>query len=320
MSERHDFLTLGDFTFSNLEVPANIKVGGAQSLAVHRLVGGARVIDAMGRDDAPISWSGLLLGATAVARAQWLDGYRIAGQSLDLAWGEFKYLVVVREFEADYERYYQIPYRITCEVVTQLQVAAGSEQSIDVDTAITNDLNNGNSLASSIGDATLSTCMSNLSTAITAVSRFAQAAQSTINSVLGPLAAAQAQVKVLIASASNTLANVTTFGGVLPNNPVSTNAAKLASQITNVVNLGNLYNLNSVLGRMANNLGAVNLSSATKTVAGANLYQVAQQQYGDATAWTGIAKANGLTDPFVVGTKTLTIPANPDNAGGVLTS
>jgi nucleoid-associated protein YgaU len=54
------------------------------------------------------------------------------------------------------------------------------------------------------------------------------------------------------------------------------------------------------------------------TTAGGNLFSIAGQQYGDATAWTGIAKANNLTDPFVQGTQTLNIPAKPDTAGGIL--
>lgn len=57
----------------------------------------------------------------------------------------------------------------------------------------------------------------------------------------------------------------------------------------------------------------------TLTVAGANLFRVALDQYGDALQWWRIAKANGLTDPIVTGVKTLTIPAQDGNdTGGIL--
>lgn len=52
----------------------------------------------------------------------------------------------------------------------------------------------------------------------------------------------------------------------------------------------------------------------TITVAGGDLYRIALQQYGDATAWDQIARANGLTDPVVRGVQLLTIP--PYAGGG----
>ena len=41
----------------------------------------------------------------------------------------------------------------------------------------------------------------------------------------------QARVAVLIASTGNTIANIATVGGVLPNNPIATTAASLTTQI-----------------------------------------------------------------------------------------
>jgi hypothetical protein len=51
-------LTLGDFTFARYEIPERIPFGGDQQLNVHKLVGGVRVIDALGADPMPIEWSG----------------------------------------------------------------------------------------------------------------------------------------------------------------------------------------------------------------------------------------------------------------------
>ena len=43
---------LGPIALQGFEVPESITIGGAQRLAIHRLPGGARVIDALGPDDA----------------------------------------------------------------------------------------------------------------------------------------------------------------------------------------------------------------------------------------------------------------------------
>jgi nucleoid-associated protein YgaU len=42
--------------------------------------------------------------------------------------------------------------------------------------------------------------------------------------------------------------------------------------------------------------------------------------YGDPTAWTTIAKANGLTDPVINGVQTILVPPLPGSSGGVLSA
>lgn len=311
-------LTLGDFQFGYMEVPGEIEFGGSQRLNVHELIGGTRVIDAMGRSDKPLAWSGMMLGAGSLDRVLFLDGLRISGKPQLLTWGAFRYTVIVREFSATYQRAYKIPYRITCEVVQDLTTPVTAPGAAPIDQAIADDLNASDLLAASIGDSQLSGLMATLDGAISAVSGFAQAAQSTINSVLGPLAAVQSRVAILIASTGNTIANVSTFGGVLPGNPLSTSVAQLTNQVAAVTQCGQLYNLRNVLGRMSSNLGGINAPQNTVATAGGNLFQIAEVQYGDAMAWTGIAKANGLTDPFVQGLAVLSIPPLPDQQSGIL--
>jgi hypothetical protein len=322
-------LVLGAFQFGGLEIPEEIRIGGSQRLSVHELVGGVRVIDAMGRSDRALEWSGLLLGSgkdakgntvatSAIDRARYLDTVRASGVAQPLIWSAFTYLVVVREFEASYKKAYHIPYRIVCEVISDLTSPITASGQPPVDQAIGDDAKKLTSLIGSIGNLKLSGLMGTLTSAIGAVSSFAHAAQSTINSVLAPLAAVQAQVQTLITSAANTLGNVTTFGGLLPGNPLSSAAAALTNQVVNMTQLNTLYQANSLLGRMAGNLGSINSATNTVATAGGNLFQIAQKQFGDSNAWTGIAKANGLTDPFIQGAKVLTIPSAADLAAGVL--
>jgi hypothetical protein len=118
------YLQLGPVSFAQFEVPPRIGFGGAQRLAVHRLPGGARVIDAMGADDQPIVWQGIFTGSDAAERARLLDVLRIEGLPLPLAWDGFAYLVVIAGFQATYERSNWVPYCITCTVLADPAVVA----------------------------------------------------------------------------------------------------------------------------------------------------------------------------------------------------
>jgi hypothetical protein len=119
-----DFLQLGPVSFQDFELPAHIGFGGSQRLAVHVLPGGVRVIDAMGRDDADIAWSGAFSGPDAADRARLLDVLRVEGGVLPLSWDAFCYLVVIAEFSAAYEHVNWLPYRISCKVVRDLAQSA----------------------------------------------------------------------------------------------------------------------------------------------------------------------------------------------------
>lgn len=131
-------LALGPIAFTSLEVPARISFGGRQQLHVHTLIGGQRVIDAMGADDSLISWSGVFSGADAVPRVRTLDALRIAGIEVPLAWGAFLYTVVVSSFTARFERENWIPYDINCvvsfdEAVVAVQAAMSVLGSVGLD-------------------------------------------------------------------------------------------------------------------------------------------------------------------------------------------
>lgn len=311
-------LTLGDFSFSSFEVPEEIHFGGSQRLSVKELIGGKRVIDCMGRSDRPLEWSGVFTGGDAADRAQRLDFLRQGGLAQDVSWGKFKYRVVVREFEATYLRSYRIPYHITCEVVADQASPLQEVAVASVDAAIEDDFNTASGLGGVIGDDNLSALLGGLDTAISAVSSFANAAQSTINSVLQPLGAVQQRVTTLIGASTLTLQNVSTFGGVLPNTPFSQAPLRLAAQTNDMLQTNRLFCLRNVCGRMSANLTSINSPQKTVSTAGGNLFQMAQVQYGDATAWTALAQANGVTDPFIKGTATIAVPRQPGGTGGIL--
>ncbi|MDR3718392.1 MAG: hypothetical protein P4K98_06290 [Bryobacteraceae bacterium] len=110
-------LLLGTVEFRDFEVPERVSWGGRQRLSVHRLPGGGRVIDALGRDDADISWSGVFTGEDATARVRQMDLMRISGAAWPLTWDWFYYTVVISKFEVEYQSQNWIPYRVVCTVV-----------------------------------------------------------------------------------------------------------------------------------------------------------------------------------------------------------
>lgn len=106
-------LLLGQVLFQDFEIPSQITgLGGKQMLAKHVLIGGARVTDAMGPDDGDPSWSGRFRGSNARERARLLDAMRVSGKTLVLSFDVFLYLVVIEEFDFDFQQAYEIPYRI----------------------------------------------------------------------------------------------------------------------------------------------------------------------------------------------------------------
>lgn len=315
-------LKLGDFVFERNEIPESIVFGGEQALVVHRLVGGTKIVDAMGDFTGPISWSGWLEGQDALSRARQLTAMRAAGVAVVLEWSELAYAVVIRAFEPDFQRFYKIPYRITCEVVEDLTLSPGGSGDFSIDDLIDGDMEAATELSEEIGDSTLSDLMDAANSAVDTVSSFANAAQSTLNSVLQPIAAVRNEIGLLIASTNNTLVNITTLGGILPNNPIARQVQQISSQIVAAGQLPVLVAMDRTVGRVQMNIGSIYASAKQLTTAGGNLMDMAAKEYGDAMAWTGLAKANPQLggDPDISGVQTITIPPSKDSVGGILNS
>ena len=110
-------LQLGGVALEGFEVPGRVLLGGGQSLAVHQLPGGVRIIDAMGRDDADLAWSGVFSGSDASGRARLVDALRAAGGVLPLTWDEFYYSVIIADLTLAYRSPWWIEYQIRCKVL-----------------------------------------------------------------------------------------------------------------------------------------------------------------------------------------------------------
>ncbi|MDE2024865.1 MAG: hypothetical protein KGJ07_00050 [Patescibacteria group bacterium] len=198
-------LTLGPVTFATYEIPPKINFGGDQMLSVKKLVGGQRIIDAMGRDDDAISWSGLFFGSTALARARFLDGMRVQGLPLLLTWSQFSYSIVIRSFKPSFERTYQIPYSITCEVIQDLTKPIPILLPVGYNDAIQNQLAEAMDLALIASNPSVSNSLALLSVAINAIPDLGLATSEQLATLLTPLSNAQSATSAAIASLSGSL-------------------------------------------------------------------------------------------------------------------
>jgi hypothetical protein len=134
-------LILGGVTFADFEVPSSIAFGGDQTVAVHRLQGGARVVDTLGPDDGDIRWRGIISGGDATSRAQMLDQLRISGSSVPLTWDSFCYTVIITELHFSFNNSWWIPYEIRCVVADDPSIQSANVVT-SVLSAVTTDLAN----------------------------------------------------------------------------------------------------------------------------------------------------------------------------------
>lgn len=90
-------------------------------------------------------------------------------------------------------------------------------------------------------------------------------------------------------------------------------------QAQDLITLNQLNIMHSILQNMNTNIALIESGTIGQVipVTNANLYQIAAQQYGDATQWTVIADANGLTDPMIEATLSLTINNNQMTIDGI---
>src|SRR4051812_12743879 len=100
-----DVLILGGIVFDEWSTPEKLPFGGKQAVAVHKLPGGARVVDTLGPDEMDITFGATLWGDGAYAVGLELNGLRQSGTPVALSFGGQFYLVVVQDCVIKLERY-----------------------------------------------------------------------------------------------------------------------------------------------------------------------------------------------------------------------
>jgi hypothetical protein len=248
-------VTLGPVVFQGQEVPERIEIGGAQSLKVHKLPGGMRVIDAMGRDDRALTWTGIMLGSGAEQRMLLLDSLRVSGQPITLAFGTMSYTVVVSEFTGIYRRTNWTEYSISCEVL-QDNSAQFSSALPTVLQQITGDVGSALSVipldlpavADVVGDA---------QAALAATGAISQGS-SAFATASADVTAAIASVNAGITSGGSVISGLATTTGIIGTatgfGATGSAIANMAAAVTSTGDVATLATAAGYLGRVATNL------------------------------------------------------------------
>jgi hypothetical protein len=140
MSEQLDFdVVLGGFTFQDFEIPATICWGGEQRNVVQELIGGGRVVSALGFQPRDIGWAGRFRGPNALDRAQQLEQMTRQGAAIPLSWGGLYYTVLIADFHADFLKPFEIPYTINL-IVTDDPANQPTAPTATLDQLIANDM------------------------------------------------------------------------------------------------------------------------------------------------------------------------------------
>jgi len=305
------------FTFARFELPEHLPFGGEQALVVHRLVGGVRHIDALGPNPEPLTWSGFFVGNNGLSRALYLDGIRKAGVTVTVAWSELSFQAVIKRLTYDFLMPYRIAYQITLEVVRDLTAPVSVMASPSLDQLVFDDMSACQALVDSLGIPELSDAFNGLVDTVNTINDFSTAVTSEVKGVLYEIHGVQMCVNNLLSSATLSIQQLSTLGGVLPGNTLTRNVQNFANQTSAVTQTVALVALNKTLGRLALNLGQIATSGKVVTLAGSDLYTLAAQSYGDAMGWASIAQANGLTDPLISDVTDVIIP-KAGVTGGVL--
>ena len=247
-------LTLGDIVFDGLEIPPVLKGGGEQALKIHKLLGGARVVDALGRDDGEYTWDGRFQGSDAEDRAQAVDQIRQAGQPVTLTWGTRSYTVVVSKFLWDWERVYQIVYSIACVIIDD-NTTAPATSTATLDDLVGGDMASINAIVPSLTEPTIGPAIAAINSAIATVGTLQGAALAA----LGPVSAAVQTAKGVIATVltaldSATQTNAGSVAGIVSGGNALTMIATFTAQSNLINQQWQVQEVSSLVDRVATNL------------------------------------------------------------------
>ncbi len=240
-------VALGNVVFEDFEVPASISLPVKQAVAIHKLIGGDRVLDAMGPDYGDIAWSGIMLGPFAEYRAQTIKALVDAAQPVALTWGTWAFTVLAHSCTLR-QAYQRIAYSISCVVLID-QTAAQAQPDADLNGSLTADM--GSAIAT--GGSTLSASLETAQTTLQGLAPI-MPGSAAVGSALTAVASAQGVVSG-IAGSSNSLLTGTGLRAALLGTPIASMAdLSTATLVTGA--LAQAQAATSYLGRMAANLTA----------------------------------------------------------------
>lgn len=112
-------LQLGNIIFNSIEVPEKLPIGAVeQKLVTIDLIGGGRVLQALGVQPVQVEWEGTFYGAGIFNRVQEIRSYVVGGQTQTLLWNSESWVVVVKEFIPTYRHNWICDYKIVVEIMS----------------------------------------------------------------------------------------------------------------------------------------------------------------------------------------------------------
>ena len=284
------FLQIDDVIMSGLEIPEQLfGPGGTQSIVKHEFPGGLITITPLGAFPHAVKWSGLMTGADAFDRAQILDRKRTLGNEVVLSYGPFSWSGVITSFKADPKHQWLVPYDIMFEPAVDLSgigTVPGGGESLE------------SQLSGALGD------ISDLADGSDGLDMPA--------ALVTPANALVTLVGGALLNGNGTVAGISTTDSLAC---IAASSALVAlclpyalgsdpTQASPALDLSAQASLVSFI------LNAVNIGTTQVRAINPNLFQVAQQYYGDPTRWTDVAMASGLPlDPQPIGEFVLQVPA-----------
>lgn len=245
------------FAFARYEIPENINFGGEQRTVKHEMVGGARVIDVLGASPDDIEWSGMFVGLQAVDRAKYLDGIRKDGKKWTLIWSKFRFEVILKSFKADFHQFHRISYKIVFEVVNDLTKPVKSKPLPSLDQLITDDFGMAGILGAEINDESISEALIKANAALAVVGTIKSSGVSALTNVLLPINQAKNAIPGMIATSGALILGSGAIGSATAGVNPQTQAANINTSITELNKTSSLLSMDSLLGRVKNNLGTV---------------------------------------------------------------
>ena len=296
-------------TFPDLAQPNALEMANTQQLAVHDLIGGGRVIEALGRRMTPVSWEGVFLGVPmAFETGLALQALASSGGSALLTWERFRFRGLISALSLSCESTFRISYKVTFMPSDDLSEPLSAQGQIPSLGGIASALQAVQTLATSLGDLQLEAQLERAVQSLAQMSSLTGASQGQILTILQPANLALARTAVLLAASDAGLDPVSPLAGI----------AELQQRTAAALQSATLVSVRSGLSQVIAQLGDLTSGGAVLTVAGGDLMQIAAQTYGSALDWTTLAQANGLTDPSLTGVNSLVIPALSSGSDGVL--
>lgn len=129
-----DILVLGGVVFNDFPfaTPDAINEGSGQLIAEQKLIGGDRVLDAMGPDPEPIEWTGRWRDASAVGNDQLMVAMAEAGAAVPCTWNGYFFTVLIERYKSKYESYREIVYTVKLCVLPNNGGSLGSTSLDDI--------------------------------------------------------------------------------------------------------------------------------------------------------------------------------------------